>query len=29
MMKMLFMLYKEGKYTEVIQNSANVLEKLF
>ncbi|MDP7355343.1 MAG: penicillin-binding protein activator [Desulfobacterales bacterium] len=27
MMKMLFMLYKEGKYTEVIQNSANVLEK--
>jgi len=27
MMKMLFMLYKEGKYTEVIRNSANVLEK--
>lgn len=27
MMKMLFMLYKEGKYTEVIRNSANVLER--
>ncbi len=27
MMKMLFMLYQEGKYTEVIRNSANVLER--